>query len=95
MPSISKKSQMRYRGTAHVRSKKTYFTAVFNQVSETFGKFIRMEFEKVYCPFLMMGKKRYAGLSWVDPDQSGKLDVKGETCNVSPAHGQLSPFLFS
>jgi len=46
-------------------------------VSETFGKFIRMEFEKVYCPFLMMGKKRYAGLSWVDPDQSGKLDVKG------------------
>merc|ERR1712151_1263417 len=37
----------------------------------------KLEFEKVYCPFLLMNKKRYAGLYWTNPDRYDKLDTKG------------------
>jgi len=46
-------------------------------VSDAFGAFIKMEFEKVYYPFLLMGKKRYAGLSWPNAEKPGKKDIKG------------------
>ncbi|CAE8679199.1 unnamed protein product [Polarella glacialis] len=46
-------------------------------VSEAFGAPVKMEFEKVYQPFLLMSKKRYAGLARPSPDQPGKLDFKG------------------
>merc|ERR1719210_1710827 len=48
-----------------------------DMVSETFIKPIKLEFEKVYCPYLLMNKKRYAGLYWTNPQKYDKLDAKG------------------
>ena len=33
-------------------------------VSKTFPPPVKLEFEKVYFPYLLMNKKRYAGLLW-------------------------------
>lgn len=38
---------------------------------------INLEFEKVYFPYLLINKKRYAGLYWTNPDTHDKLDAKG------------------
>eukprot|EP00747_Dinoflagellata_sp_TGD_P205486 gnl/TRDRNA2_/TRDRNA2_79217_c2_seq1.p1 gnl/TRDRNA2_/TRDRNA2_79217_c2~~gnl/TRDRNA2_/TRDRNA2_79217_c2_seq1.p1 ORF type:complete len:457 (-),score=86.55 gnl/TRDRNA2_/TRDRNA2_79217_c2_seq1:156-1388(-) len=46
-------------------------------VSREFGAPVKMEFEKVYYPYLLMNKKRYAGVAWNKPEESGKLDAKG------------------
>lgn len=47
------------------------------RVSEIFPNPIQLEFEKVYCPYLLMNKKRYAGLLWTKPEKYDKLDSKG------------------
>ena len=47
------------------------------EVSAIFPKPIKLEFEKVYFPYLLMNKKRYAGLLWTTPDKYDKLDAKG------------------
>ena len=31
---------------------------------------INLEFEKAYSPYLLIGKKRYAGLYWTSPTRS-------------------------
>ena len=46
-------------------------------VSGKFIKPIRLEFEKVYFPYLLINKKRYAGLYWTNPDKYDKMDSKG------------------
>ena len=46
-------------------------------VSQHFESPIKLEFEKVYCPFLLMSKKRYAGLLWTNKDNYDKIDCKG------------------
>ena len=46
-------------------------------VSETFIKPIKLEFEKVYNPYLLISKKRYAGLLWSKPEAWDKIDTKG------------------
>ncbi|OMH84304.1 DNA polymerase delta catalytic subunit [Zancudomyces culisetae] len=38
---------------------------------------IKLEFEKVYFPYLLINKKRYAGLYWTNPQNYDKLDTKG------------------
>lgn len=45
--------------------------------SEIFPSPIELEFEKVYFPYLLMNKKRYAGLMWTKPDKFDKMDTKG------------------
>lgn len=47
------------------------------RVSAIFPSPIQLEFEKVYFPYLLMNKKRYAGLLWTRPDKFDKLDSKG------------------
>ena len=45
--------------------------------SEQFLRPIKLEFEKVYYPYLLLSKKKYAGLLWTQPDKSDKKDCKG------------------
>lgn len=47
------------------------------KVTEHFVKPIKLEFEKVYFPYLLISKKRYAGLYWTKPDKWDKMDAKG------------------
>lgn len=46
-------------------------------VSQQFIRPIKLEFEKVYFPYLLINKKRYAGLYWTNPDKYDKMDTKG------------------
>ena len=53
-------------------------------VTEKFVKPINLEFEKVYFPYLLISKKRYAGLYWTRPEKYDKMDSKGiEVCSYS------------
>lgn len=46
-------------------------------VSKLFVAPIKLEFEKIYHPYLLMNKKRYAGMYWTNPDKPDKMDCKG------------------
>merc|ERR1719410_2672469 len=46
-------------------------------VSDKFIKPIKLEFEKVYFPYLLINKKRYAGLYFTKPDTYDEIDCKG------------------
>jgi DNA polymerase delta subunit 1 len=57
-------------------------------VSKLFIKPIKLEFEKIYHPYLLMAKKRYAGMYWTNPNTPDKMDAKGietvrrDTCSL-------------
>ena len=38
---------------------------------------IRLEFEKAYWPYLLISKKRYAGVYWTNTEKYDRLDTKG------------------
>ncbi|KAI5170722.1 DNA polymerase delta subunit 1 [Nematocida sp. LUAm3] len=38
---------------------------------------LTLEFEKVYYPFLLLNKKKYAGNNRASPEDKGKIDMKG------------------
>lgn len=46
-------------------------------VTAKFERPIKLEFEKVYFPYLLINKKRYAGLYWTNPHTWDKMDAKG------------------
>ncbi|XP_075742862.1 DNA polymerase delta 1, catalytic subunit [Rhipicephalus microplus] len=52
------------------REAATYVTAKFVRP-------INLEFEKVYYPYLLINKKRYAGLLYTRPETYDKMDCKG------------------
>lgn len=47
------------------------------EVTKLFPPPVKLEFEKVYFPYLLMNKKRYAGLYWSKPEKPDKMDTKG------------------
>jgi DNA polymerase delta subunit 1 len=48
-----------------------------DHVNGSFIKPIKLEFEKVYYPYLLMNKKRYAALLWTSSEKFDKMDCKG------------------
>ncbi|KAF7721640.1 DNA-directed DNA polymerase delta [Apophysomyces ossiformis] len=46
-------------------------------VTKKFIRPINLDFEKVYYPYLLISKKRYAGLYWTNEEKFDKLDAKG------------------
>jgi DNA polymerase delta subunit 1 len=46
------------------------------EVSKLFVRPIKLEFEKVYYPYLLMNKKRYAGLYWTNPIKHDKVRTR-------------------
>jgi len=48
-----------------------------NFVTTHFPKPIHLDFEKVYYPYLLINKKRYAGLLWTKPSKYDYMDAKG------------------
>jgi DNA polymerase elongation subunit (family B) len=47
------------------------------RISATFKNPIELEFEKVYYPYLLFSKKRYAGLMYTNPKAPDYIDAKG------------------
>jgi DNA polymerase delta subunit 1 len=50
---------------------------VADAISATFADPILLEFEKVYYPYLLLSKKRYAGRMFTQPEKPDYIDVKG------------------
>lgn len=46
-------------------------------LTKQFVKPVKLEFEKVYYPFLLISKKRYAGLLYTKPEAPDRKDTKG------------------
>lgn len=46
-------------------------------ISKEFKAPVKLEFEKVYYPYLLINKKRYAGVFWTKPEKYDKVDTKG------------------
>jgi len=64
-------------GTSSVEEAMKLGVEAAQMVSETFLHPIKLEFEKVYFPYLLLNKKRYAGLYWTKPESYDYLDTKG------------------
>jgi DNA polymerase elongation subunit (family B) len=48
-----------------------------DRISQTFRDPIELEMEKVYYPYLLFSKKRYAGLMYTNPNSPDYIDAKG------------------
>ncbi|KAI1486723.1 DNA polymerase delta catalytic subunit [Biscogniauxia mediterranea] len=64
-------------GTADLAEAMKLGEEAANYVSSKFTKPIKLEFEKVYFPYLLINKKRYAGLYYTRTDKWDKMDTKG------------------
>lgn len=51
--------------------------AVSKEISDLFGHPVLLEFENVYYKYLLVSKKRYAGLSWESVDGPPSMTMKG------------------
>lgn len=48
-----------------------------DEVSKLFPEEVKLEFEKVFMPYILWGKKSYAGILFTDPDKPGAYKKKG------------------
>lgn len=64
-------------GPSDLKQVMEYGAEAAEAVTRKFVKPIKLEFEKVYYPYLLISKKRYAGLYWTKPEKYDKLDSKG------------------
>lgn len=64
-------------GTDDIRKAMSLGAEAAKFITESFVKPINLEFEKVYWPYLLINKKRYAGLYWTNPEKPDKMDTKG------------------
>lgn len=64
-------------GVADLRESMRLGLEAATLVSEKFIRPIKLEFEKVYYPYLLINKKRYAGLYYTRPETYDKMDCKG------------------
>lgn len=59
-------------------------------ISRRFPEPVRLEFEKVYKPYLLLSKKKYVGAMYSnDPDRPEKMDAKG----IEMVRRDCSPFV--
>ncbi|CAE6528011.1 unnamed protein product [Rhizoctonia solani] len=64
-------------GTTDLESTMALGAEAAESVTAKFTRPIKLEFEKVYFPYLLISKKRYAGLYWTNPKKYDKMDAKG------------------
>ncbi|CAE6482066.1 unnamed protein product [Rhizoctonia solani] len=64
-------------GTTDLESTMALGAEAAEAVTAKFIQPIKLEFEKVYFPYLLISKKRYAGLYWTNPKKYDKMDAKG------------------
>ena len=64
-------------GTTTVKETFPLAIEAADKCSEIFPNPILLEFEKVYFPYLLMNKKRYAGLMWTNTEKYDYMDTKG------------------
>ncbi|CAE6454618.1 unnamed protein product [Rhizoctonia solani] len=64
-------------GTTDLESTMALGAEAAEAVTAKFIQPIKLEFEKVYFPYLLINKKRYAGLYWTNPKKYDKMDAKG------------------
>jgi len=64
-------------GTKTVKETFPIAVEAADRCSKIFPDPILLEFEKVYFPYLLMNKKRYAGIMWTNPDKFDYMDTKG------------------
>ena len=61
------------------------------KVSAQFSSPIELDFEKCYCPLLLLKKKKYGGVYWSQLEKYDRIDYKGlevvrrETCKLVPS----------
>lgn len=64
-------------GTEDLQEAMDLGTESAKYISSLFVSPIKLEFEKVYWPYLLINKKRYAGLYYTRTETYDKLDTKG------------------
>ncbi|CAE6402164.1 unnamed protein product [Rhizoctonia solani] len=64
-------------GTTDLESTMALGAEAAESVTAKFVRPIKLEFEKIYFPYLLINKKRYAGLYWTNPKKYDKMDTKG------------------
>ena len=47
------------------------------EISKLFPKECALEFEKVFCPYDLLGQKQYAGIKWTDANSEGTVKCAG------------------